>query len=76
MSKREFVDLVDRFNASHGIGTAVDVRLDNGSVHQGETKSPAWMLGDHTPVVMVTGIRGAYALERVTPAERQLAGMQ
>ena len=58
---------VDSWNASHPVGTAVKVRKDGGEVVESETRSEAWVLGGHTAVVMVTGIRGCYLLNRVTP---------
>lgn len=39
-----------------------------GAVMKSKTRSMAWMLGGHTPVILVEGITGAYALERVTAA--------
>lgn len=58
--------MVNNWNSKHPEGTEVNVRLDNGEVMKSKTRSIAWMLGGHTPVILVEGISGAYALERVT----------
>lgn len=52
-------------------GTPVIVTKDDGSEFQTKTCSIPWMLGSssqgsgHTAVIMIEGISGAYALERV-----------
>jgi len=56
--------LIEEWNASNPIGTPVLVRRDNGDIEQSCTRSIAWMLGGHTPVVQVDGVVGCYALER------------
>lgn len=56
---------VDRWNADHPVGTAVVVRLDSGERRLTETRSPAWVLGGHTAVVLARGISGAHLLARV-----------
>jgi hypothetical protein len=38
-----------------------------------KTRSEAWVMGEHTPVVMVEGIAGGYALDRVTPMPKARA---
>jgi hypothetical protein len=55
----------DAWNAKHPIGTQVDVRMDNGETTRTITRSPAEMLGGHTAVVWLEGIRGCYMLDRV-----------
>jgi hypothetical protein len=50
---------------SHPIGTAVVVHRDNGSRLTTVTRSHPWVLSGHTAVIMVAGISGCYALERV-----------
>jgi hypothetical protein len=59
----------DAFNASCPVRTPVVVRRDDGSEFHTKTRSEAWLLGGHTPVVMVDGIAGAYLLRRVTKSE-------
>lgn len=46
-------------------GQSVVVRLDNGQLLETVTRSVPWLLGGHTWVVMVEGIAGGYALDRV-----------
>lgn len=48
------------------IGTPVTVRRDNGEILQTITRSSPWKIGGHTWVILVEGISGGYALERVT----------
>jgi len=71
MSKRNLdpmnVETVETFNVQCPIGTWVAVKRADGSVLETKTRSPAWVLGDGTPVVMVAGISGGYLLDRVTP---------
>jgi hypothetical protein len=54
------------------IGTVVSVRKDDGSEVETKTRSAGWLLGEdgngkggHTAVIMLEGISGCYALERV-----------
>ena len=59
--------LVEQFNELCPIGTPV---LSWPGVREGEgrkskTRSEAWMLGGHTPVVMVEGYSGGIALSHV-----------
>jgi hypothetical protein len=58
---------VNDWNKKHAEGIAVKVKKDNGVEAFTVTTSKAWMLGGHTPVIMLRGISGCYALERVTP---------
>ncbi len=51
---------------THPVGTRVKVRRDNGDTLETVTRSVAWVMCD-SAVVMVDGISGCYALERVTP---------
>ena len=55
---------VESWNSNNSVGVKVIVTKDDGEVET-VTRSEAWVLGDHTAVVMVKGISGAYALERV-----------
>jgi hypothetical protein len=56
---------IDLFNSVTPIGTEVIQVLDDGTERRTTTRSEAWMLGGHTPVVMLTGVSGCYALNRV-----------
>jgi hypothetical protein len=58
----------DEWNAAHPVGAAVIVKRDNGRLEYRKTRSAAWNLGHGQPVVMLEGISGGYALERVLPA--------
>lgn len=58
----------------HPEGTPVVVHLDTGARFETVTRSLPWMLGEnssgkggHTAVILVEGISGCYALERVKP---------
>ena len=55
------------WNAAHPVGTPVTVRLDGGEVRETVTRSSAAMQGGHTAVIWLEGVRGSYALSRVTP---------
>lgn len=55
----------EAWNALHGVGTPVVVTKDDGSEVRTKTRSIAWVLGEHTAVVMLEGIRGGYLLSRV-----------
>jgi hypothetical protein len=67
--------LVNNWNNKHTGGASVVVTLDNGEERPTKTKSQAWMLGansqgigGHTAVILLEGISGAYALDRVREA--------
>ena len=64
-------DAVEAWNKKHPEGTDVSVRRDDGTATVTKTRSPAWLLGGHTAVVMVDGIAGGYLLERVSPIRSQ-----
>ncbi len=51
----------------HPVGTRVVVRTDSGEVLLTVTRSMPWVMGGHSAVILVEGIAGGYALERVTP---------
>ena len=59
------IKAVRDWNDAHRIGTPCTVELDSGDIVATKTRSEAWMLSGHTAVVMLEGISGAYALERV-----------
>lgn len=55
------------WNESNPPGTPVQVLRDNGNRLRTKTRSNAWALGGHTPVVQIEGISGCYLLDRVEP---------
>lgn len=59
----------DDWNTLHAIGTAIHVTQDDGSSKAAVTESRAWLLGGHTAVIMLSGVSGAYSLERVHPVK-------
>lgn len=48
------------------IGTPVTVQRGNGDLFETKTRSQPWLLSGHTWVILVQGISGCYALDRVT----------
>lgn len=65
--------LVEDWNAAHQPGAAVAVTKDDGTVVETVTRSHAALLGGHTAVVWLKGVRGCYALDRVRPAPSLLS---
>lgn len=68
------IDLVEQFNALVPIGTPVLYWPGerSGEGRKSITRSAAWLLGNHTPVVMIEGYAGGIALSHVmgyTPTE-------
>ena len=57
----------DKWNATHPVGTVVDLLKDGGEVVRTHTRSAAEVLSGHTAVIWLAGIRGCYTLDRVTP---------
>ena len=55
---------VDAWNGTHQVGVAVRVLLDNGTVKETKTTTPAQILGGHTAVVWLEGVSGCYRLSR------------
>jgi len=68
MSAKEQLRAVHAWNKKHAEGTKVIVTLDSGEEKPTTTASEAWLLGGHTAVVMLDGVSGCYALNRVRPA--------
>lgn len=66
--------IVERFNERHPIGTAVRYWTGRrqGSGELTETRTPASVLGGHTPVIWVTGHAGCIALTHIEPAREAL----
>lgn len=62
---RSPLDRAEDWNRKHPIGTAVTVRKDDGTRPVTKTRSEAWALGGHTPVILVEGIAGCYLLNRL-----------
>lgn len=69
----------DRFNAECPVGTEVLVKTDTQANIITKTRSAAYVLSGHTPVVFVEGISGCYLLDRVSKIyarfERQAKGL-
>ena len=58
---------VAEWNRTVPSGTKVTVRLDDGRVERGETRSAARLLGGHTAVVWLVGRAACFMLSRVAP---------
>lgn len=59
--------LVEAFNREWPPGTPCTLVKDFGEAIETRTRSKAWTLGHGAAVVLVDGISGGYALERVIP---------
>ncbi|SDL15012.1 hypothetical protein SAMN05428985_11067 [Nocardioides sp. YR527] len=61
--------MIDQFNELCPIGSPVVFwpGVRDGEGRKSTTRSVAWLLGDHTPVVMVEGYPGGIALANVMP---------
>jgi len=66
--------IVEEWNKNYKIGIDVEVMKDDGSTIFTKTMSLAWVLGGHTPVILLEGISGGYALERVSPVIKKMIG--
>jgi hypothetical protein len=64
-------DKAAEWNALYEVGTKVHVRTDVSSTKEGVTISKAWVLGGEC-VIMLSGIRGVYDLDRVTPIQARM----
>ncbi|MCW1985367.1 UNVERIFIED_ORG: hypothetical protein M2348_001099 [Sphingomonas sp. R1F5B] len=60
---------MDDFNYRCPVGQQVNVQRDDGSIVATTTRSKAWVLSGHTPVIELEGISGCYLLDRVTPID-------
>ncbi len=62
---------VDAFNAAHPIGTPVKFwpGLREGDGLDSQTRSGAWLVGGHTPVVLIENYAGGIALTHVEPRQ-------
>lgn len=63
--------MVTDWNEKYRIGQKVSVKKDAGTTVETTTSSTAVLLGDHTPVIQLSGISGCYALDRVTPITKK-----
>ncbi len=74
--EKKQVKLVEDWNAKHPVGIDVIVTKDDKSEQRTKTCSAACMLGEsrdypgHTAVIMLDGISGCYALDRVRPEDK------
>lgn len=59
---REDVGMVKAFNKKHRIGARVSYQNHGGEWRETRTRSAAFMLGNHTPAVMVDGSASAVPL--------------
>ena len=59
--------IVERWNHRVKVGAPVTYRRDDGTKVETKTRSPAEVLGNHTPVIWLDGIHGCVALDRVCP---------
>ena len=59
--------LIDAWNKTNGIGAAVRVHKDDGTILETTTRSKAAMLPSGQPVIWVRGLAGCYDLTRVSP---------
>lgn len=58
---------VEDWNQKHpNAGVPVTVRLDSGAELETKTTSQASLLGGHSAVIWLEGVKGCYALERVS----------
>uniref|UniRef100_A0A6H1ZW99 Uncharacterized protein n=1 Tax=viral metagenome TaxID=1070528 RepID=A0A6H1ZW99_9ZZZZ len=64
-TKKELI--VENWNLLYDVGIDVNARKDLGEIVKTKTRSKAWLLGGHTPVILLNGIRGCCCLDRVTP---------
>lgn len=58
--------IAENWNSLYPVGTPVKVRKDDKSILDTHTRSEAWVVCG-IPVVLVRGISGGYALDRVSP---------
>jgi len=60
----------ERFNALHPVGTPVRYwpGVRSGEGRESVTRTPAWVVGGHTPCVSVEGYAGGIALTHIEVA--------
>ena len=68
MTKEADESICKAFNQLHPVGSSAIYVNDDGDRTVTKIKSPAKMLGGHTPVIWLEDVRGAYLLSRIIPA--------
>lgn len=63
-SLKKLTEMVDAWNARFPVGTPVKVTKDDRSVIETTTTSEASVMGGHSAVIFLDGIRGCYDLAR------------
>lgn len=58
---------VAAFNERYPVGSSVTVIKDRGELFETKIRFQAEVLGEHTAVIWVEGISGAYMLDRIVP---------
>jgi hypothetical protein len=71
---RAAAHLVKQWNAAVPVGSPVTVRKDSDEIVETRTRSEAWVLSGHSPVVLLDGIRGCYLLTRCLPVLQDTEG--
>ncbi len=69
-------DIVEEWNHDYDVGQVVRVRLEGGKHVCTTTRSPAYLLGGHTPCVYVDAKPGCHQLTRVTPLSLEEANVR
>ena len=64
-SEKVMQSKVDAFNEKNPVGSTVIVVKDFGERVETTVMHPAEIMGEHTAVVWLEGIRGAYSMDRV-----------
>ncbi len=71
-NKQQQERLVSIWNRRHPVGTAIDftaIKRVAETTTRHNTRSPAWLLGGHTAVVLLEGRTGAVSIEHCTVVE-------
>jgi len=68
-SVEKLQDQVDTFNGFYEEGTPVLYTDDFGNKIETKTRSKAWVLGGHTPVIQIEGRAGCFLLNRIQAIE-------
>lgn len=68
-SKKALEHIVELWNSKYPVGTKVQVRrlVGDGEFVETVTTSEAYVLSGHSPVVMLKGISGCFALTHCSP---------
>ena len=62
---------VDEWNRKYPVGTPVELRMDDGSVVETQTRSEAWLLTCGVALVNMLGKSGGWNLDRVRPIKER-----